>query len=133
MRRIILLLVCVLVFFSTSPVSGEEYDKRWCTLADNTQVYGYWQEVAGTWILVECNPGTGKETGFAFLNSGKYETREKQVVDRYEYVKHEDLRRVREVKPVIVERVFAPNAPTDTEVDMDYYRGNRGGAAHIVI
>ena len=119
--KIILLIMLTFILFNAS-VFGEEKDKKWVTLADNTQVYGYWQDAKGHWVLVECNPSTGGETGFAFLNSGEYKTVEKEVVDRYEYVKKEDLKRVRALKPVSVEKVFAPNAPSDIGVDTDHYR-----------
>ena len=118
--KITLLTMLTLILFNAS-VFGEEKDKKWVTLADNTQVYGYWQDTKGHWVLVECNPSTGEETGFAFLSSGEYKTAEKEVVDRYEYITKEERNRVKELRPVVVEKVFAPNAPTSVGVDEDYY------------
>ncbi|GAB6179725.1 hypothetical protein JCM14036_10440 [Desulfotomaculum defluvii] len=120
-RIILLFIIFILLFIFTSTASGDEEEKQWATLVDNTQVYGYWKDIDGSWILIECNPADNKETGYAFINSGRYETTEKEVVDSYEYVTKEDFEQVTKLAPVNVDKVFAPNMPIGHKFDSQYY------------
>ncbi len=115
-----LILLIILTLFIISPAYSKP-KADWTTLADNTKVYGYWLEFNDKSVLVECNPNTNEETGYAFINSGKWEEKEKEVVDTYEYVKKEDFSRVTGLHPVTVDDVFAPNIPIGIGWDREHY------------
>lgn len=102
------LLVVVLLLFAT-PVFGQTKD--WQDLGNGISVYGYRKNYGDKDLLIECDSGTGKETGNAFWAQKR--VKEKDVFDHWNYIKKEDFSIVSEVQPVKVKRIFAPNIPTN--------------------
>ena len=106
MKKVILLII-LYVCFITTPVVASSPD--WHTMDNGTQVYGVRHDTANTWLVIAYDPDTGQQLDYAYYNTGYYEESEVEVIQGYEYKKVESLDRVKEVKPVTVEKVFAPN------------------------
>lgn len=53
-------------------------------IGNNQTVFGYERSINGKKYIIKCDPNTGKETGFALMDNGKYVTKEMKILDGYE-------------------------------------------------
>lgn len=125
-----LLLSFILIIFFTAPASAEP-QKQWTDLTTaaaangstvTTRVFGYYADVEGFGqVFVICNPNTGEETGDAFIPNAKVGEKQAQKIVRYDRKYDIDWDHPKQVNPVRVS-LIAPNIPTDTRYDVEYYR-----------
>lgn len=123
--KFMLAFVCLIVLFAAGgPVLAA--DRQWWNVG-GVDVYGFWTAVGGKKAFVVCDPATGEMIrdaagrGTAWINDGRYVTKQVQVLDHYETSRVEDWNVIKKVDPVQVSMI-APNIFTDVSWDWDYYR-----------
>lgn len=87
-----------------------------------TRVFGYYADVKGYGqVFIICDPNTGEETGYAYVPGGVVGNVKKQVIDHYDRKQDLDWDHPKQVNPPQV-ALIAPNIPTSTQWDEDYFR-----------
>lgn len=129
--KIKLTFLCVLLALAllwAYPAAAQ--DKQWVDLVTGvsnnmpvtTRVFGYYADVKGFGqVFIICDPNTGEETGYAYVPGGVVGSVKKQAIDHYDRKEDLDWDHPKQINPPQVV-LFAPNIPTSTEYDWDYYK-----------
>jgi hypothetical protein len=121
----IILLVLIINLFAVNALA-DDIQKQWVSLPTSvnqngttvsTNVFGYYTNIDNFGqVFIECDPGTGNETGNAYIPNVKIGSISVQKLQGYNQQKQLDLSTVKEVKPAQVQIIY-PNVPADLHGD----------------